>query len=367
MNYEERKNLLKRVEELRGGRLLLSLFTFDRPCEPNVEGLGLGIQFDADAKEAVFRVLKESGAKKVDVCLYTRGGDVNGVWPLVSIVREFDPDFEVLIPFRCHSGGTLFAIGAKRIVMTPLSELSPIDPTTGNQFNPKDDQKRLLGISVEDVRAYRTFVLDQFGVDSEKDPEGVRAVLPALLQRLAQEVHPLALGNVERVHRQIKQLARNLLDLHPVDGQQLDSVIESLTTKFWSHLHMVNRHEARAILGDERVQFAPDDLAVALDELLRAYENHFNLRQALFLKTFLGDEPSKEVRFIGGALETTAWGYLFETRALLRQHPLPPPGVQLQIPVGQPVPLVQGLPRALQAEVLSRGWVRNKEPKGFDK
>ena len=45
-------------------------------------------------------------------------------------------------------------MAAKRIVMTRLAELSPIDPTTGNQFNPVDGKGNRLGISVEDVRAY---------------------------------------------------------------------------------------------------------------------------------------------------------------------------------------------------------------------
>ena len=56
------------------------------------------------------------------------------MWPIVSLIREFDKDFEVLVPYRCHSSGTLTALGAKRIVMDQLSELSPIDPSTGNQF-----------------------------------------------------------------------------------------------------------------------------------------------------------------------------------------------------------------------------------------
>jgi hypothetical protein len=98
MTYEERKQHLGRVESLREGRKLVCFFTFDRQCEPRVADLGLEVLFQADAKEALFRVLKETRASKIDVCLYTRGGDVNGVWPLVSVIREFDPDFEVLVP-----------------------------------------------------------------------------------------------------------------------------------------------------------------------------------------------------------------------------------------------------------------------------
>ena len=76
----------------------------------------------------------------------------------------------VLAPFRCHSSGTLVALGARRILMAPLSELSPIDPSTGNQFNPSDpaDKSSRLPISVKDVQAYSRFVADQHKVGEQK-------------------------------------------------------------------------------------------------------------------------------------------------------------------------------------------------------
>ena len=88
------------------------------------------------------------------------------VWPIVSIIREYDPAFEVLVLYRCHSAGTLVALGARRIHMAPLAELSPIDPSTGNQFNTIDqvNNKARLGIAVEDVQQYGIFVFDQFGL-----------------------------------------------------------------------------------------------------------------------------------------------------------------------------------------------------------
>lgn len=114
MPLVDRQNILAKIEAIRGGRTVVCLFNFDRQCTPPVPGLST--QFQSDIKEALFRVLKESSIsdKGLDLCLYTRGGDVNAVWPIVSLVREFDKNFEVLIPFRSHSGGTLVALGAKK-------------------------------------------------------------------------------------------------------------------------------------------------------------------------------------------------------------------------------------------------------------
>ena len=170
MAHDERKALMTKVESLREGRALVCYFNFDRESDPRLPGVTT--QFSADSKEALFRVLKESKAseQKIDLCLYTRGGDLNAVWPLVNLLREFDFDFDVLAPFRCHSSGTLVALGARRILMAPLSELSPIDPSTGNQFNPSDPayKSSRLPISVEDVQAYSRFVADQHKVGEQK-------------------------------------------------------------------------------------------------------------------------------------------------------------------------------------------------------
>jgi len=150
---QQRQDQMRAIQKLRGGRKLIVFMNFDRVAEPQIPGFQT--QFASDTKEPLYRVLKETveDGDRIDLLFYTRGGDVNAVWPLVGLLREYDADFHVLVPFRCHSGGTLLSLAAERIVMTPIGELSPIDPTTGNQFNPVDRvaKSKRLGISVEDV------------------------------------------------------------------------------------------------------------------------------------------------------------------------------------------------------------------------
>ncbi len=370
MPLEQRQSIMKKVEELRSGRALICFFNFDRDSVPPIAGLQTN--FTSDTKEPLFRVIKETlhNGQKIDLCLYTRGGDTNAVWPIASLLREFDPDFNVLVPFRCHSAGTLLALGSKQIVMTLLSELSPIDPSTGNQFNPPENELQIqkkLAISVEDVQQYKNFVLNQFEGDTNDGPRLDRELLSPFLKRLTELVHPLALGNVHRVHLQIKQLARNLLLLHPVEGHDVERAIESLTSRFYSHLHMINREEAREILGNQQVVFADQKLAELLDDLLRSYEDDFELRRPFFLGARLGDDPTMEARFIGGAIDSKAWSYLYETCVTLRQQSQLPPNVQVQLPPGQPMPLIPGLPRHYHVEVTSQRWMHNREPKGITK
>ena len=270
------------------------------------------------------------------------------------------------MPFRCHSGGTLLALGSKKIVMAPIAELSPVDPSTGNQFNPSDpaNPNSRLAISVEDVQAYRSFILDQFRIKENDKADSSREALTPFLDRLTERVHPLALGNAHRVHQQIKKLARELLQFHPTKGRNLNDVIESLTTGFHSHLQMINRHQAREILGNEHIEFASDELASLLDKLLREHETEFALRRPLFLRSFLQDDAERESRFIGGAVESKKWSYLYETKVSLRQHSALPSNVQVQLPPGQAMPLIPGLPREFEVDVASQGWVRNTTAQG---
>jgi len=361
----DRQKIIEQIQRLRPGRRLISLCDFDRECIPNLPPLGTAKSFQSDLKEALYRVLKESIRKrdKLDLFLYTRGGDLNSVWPIICLLREFDPDFEVLVPFRAHSSGTLLALGAKAIVMTRIAELSPIDPTTGNAFNPRDPSSpsTRLGISVEDVTSYLRFI-EESGVET-----GVKGDdCPIGLDALTREVHPLALGNVHRVLTQIKMLADMVLDCHSFpENRDKEEVIEKLTTGYCSHLHMIGRSEAARILGKSKIKSASTKLERLMDRLLRSYEDQFNLRTPFVLASHMNlDKCEDNVRFIGGVLESTKVSYLFETRGVLSQSPELPKGVQVQLEPGQRIPPIPGLPRKFNFELRAKGWMRNKKPLG---
>ena len=90
---------------------------------------------------------------------------------------------------------------------------------------------------------------------------------------------------------------------------------------------MIDRNQARDILGDEHIEFASNLLASLLDNLLREYEKEFALRRSFFLRAYLQDDLEKEARFIGGAVESKKWSYLYETKVSLRQHSALPSNV----------------------------------------
>jgi len=81
----------------------------------------------------------------------------------------------------------------------------------------------------------------------------------------------------------------------------------------------------------------------------------------------VADAPMYDVSFVGGAVESHTWSYLFRTRGRLHQFSALPPNVQVQIPVGQGMLLVPGLPREHRFEILSQAWEHNTMPQGVTK
>jgi hypothetical protein len=111
------------------------------------------------------------------------------------------------------------------------NEYNPIDPTT----------KQKIGISVEDVNAYIGFIKETVGIRHEDE-------LIKAIEILASNVHPLALGNVERFIAQSRMIARKILLTHMVgeaSKHELDEIIDTLASKLYFHGHPINRKEAR--------------------------------------------------------------------------------------------------------------------------
>lgn len=75
--------------------------------------------------------LNFEGEKRiVELYLYSRGGDVSIPWRIIiTMIREFYDEFNVLIPYKAYSAATLLSMGADKIVMGKKAELGPIDPT----------------------------------------------------------------------------------------------------------------------------------------------------------------------------------------------------------------------------------------------
>ncbi len=128
---------------------------------------------------------------------------------IVQLAREYCKTFEVIVPYRAHSAGTLICLGADNIVMARLGELTPVDPSTANDFNPQNplNPAARIPISVEDVIAYLALAKNQAELTSESTRLEV-------FKALTSQINVIALGNVRRVYNEIRALVDSLLKLH---------------------------------------------------------------------------------------------------------------------------------------------------------
>ena len=262
--------LIKQIEKKRGSRVI-AYITNDRSGPMNGRVAG-------DVIPIFSKQLRNIGkTDKIDIFIFSLGGDTMVPWRLVSMIREYCNNFSVLIPYKAHSAATMISLGADEIVMTDLSEISPIDPSTANVFNPDDPKNpnNKIPISVEDVMAYFDLAKNKFGI---KDEEELAGIFNKFVEANPQ-IHPLSLGNVNRTHNLIRVLAKRLLKSHqkPMTSDKIEKIVDSLTEKLYSHQYPIGRKEAKDDLLIESVNYADNDLSKIMGELYEIYREEMKL------------------------------------------------------------------------------------------
>jgi len=276
------QNLIKQLEQQRKSKLI-TYITSDRQGPVNA-------RIAMDVIPVFSQQLRKIGkVPKIDLFLYSAGGDTMVPWRLVSMIREYCDTFSVIIPYKAHSAATMISLGADEIVMSDLSELSPIDPSTANVFNPSDpaNPQNKIPISVEDVMAYFDLAKTKFGIKNDGD---LADVFMKFMESNPQ-IHPLALGNVNRIHNLIRILARSLLKSHKeeIGEVEIGKIVDYFTEKLYSHQYFIGRHEAKEDLGVKTVVSADKEVAKLMAELFEEYKKEMVLGGAWNPETELGE------------------------------------------------------------------------------
>jgi hypothetical protein len=208
---------------------------------------------------------------KLDLFLNTGGGDTEVPWRIVSLVREFCDEFAVLVPHRAASAGTLIAMGADEIVMTPLGVLGPIDPSRTHPLLPRrEGAEEAEPISVQDMRHAMQFIREAAGSDREipYTPEALAQIFAALFDK----IHPLAIGAIEQSYALSKLIGTQCLSTHmdpDTEGAKIKEIVDRLCDEYKSHQYQINRAEARKI-GLKAIG-ASDAVEAAMVDLFRFY------------------------------------------------------------------------------------------------
>lgn len=339
MPRQDRLNLIREIEAARESRLLVAIWG-DRQNLPTI--------IASDAHSVFFDHLEKIGeVPKIDVLLYTAGGQTLAAWGLANLVREYCQVLGVLIPHRALSAGTLFTLAANEIIMTRLGQLSPIDPSVNSPLGPKVEtpmqvgQAQIVPISVEDVVGFLDLARKEAGLKEERS-------LLAVFGQLSTEVHPLALGAVYRSREQIINLADRLLAFH-MEGEEHKEerarIVARLTRELGSHDYLIGRSEVKNVLKLNVIEPAPE-IETNLRALFSQYSELLKLTVPYNAEGFLGTDQQKVGTFPRAVIETTDETHVFETVKEVQR-------VQVQQP-GLPMP-TQGI----QEKASFEGWRLN--------
>ncbi len=288
----ETQNLIQKIQKSRNSKVI-TYVTGDR--QPFVTKVA------EDIIPIFARHLEKIGKQdKISLFLYTRGGDMITPIRLIKLMRSYADEIEMIIPYRAHSAGTLISIGADKIVMGRLGELSPVDPSTGHPFNPENplNQKQKMEISVEDLNSYFLLAKEKAGVKDEQ--------MVNVFEDLTAKIHPLSLGNAYRATRMAKQITEKLLLMHfdkNDDKEKIESIVKEITGDICIHGYPITRDEADS-LGLNMAE--PDaELEKIMWELYENYAEKMELKKKFDPVAILGGQEMASFKYSGAFIESS--------------------------------------------------------------
>jgi len=317
------KELIEQIQDIRSSKVI-SYITGDR--QP------IGSIIAEDAVRPLYDHLLSIGKnERIDLFLYSRGGDVSVPWRIVSMFREFCDEFSILVPYKAHSAATLISLGADKVIMGKKAELSPIDPTlrkmtAGEITGPPQE------ISVEDVNSYISFVRERANINDQ-------SALAQMTAILANNLAPLTLGSVNRQNSHIRLVARKLLTSRKekLDEAKINSIIETLTEKIYSHGHAIGRKEAQEI--GLPIEMSEEPLETTLWNLYLKYEEFLKFDEPLDPLVMLTGKEEEHLEKISIALiESENKMHIFTTRIDFKRKRQVPANLQINLNLGLNLP-----------------------------
>jgi len=124
-----RQRLIASIEHKRNSRVILLVH---RQETMSLLGFPLMRYIDVNDAEDVMRACELTDAElPLDIVLHTPGGLVLAALQIARAIRSHKGKVTVFVPHYAMSGGTLIALAADEIVMSPHAVLGPIDPQLG--------------------------------------------------------------------------------------------------------------------------------------------------------------------------------------------------------------------------------------------
>ncbi|MDI6776318.1 MAG: hypothetical protein QMD03_03610 [Syntrophales bacterium] len=273
LRVKTNKDLISQIRSSRNNNQFISLVLMD------------GVQLLPEMILPLFEVLQKIGkTKHLDVFLYTTGGATEVPWRIVSLIREFCDEFTAIIPFIALSAGTHIALGADQLLMSEISTLGPVDPTTRHALLPRDKNDQPIPVSVEDLKNCIKFISQQLK-DQDEELKYTPTDMTNIVSKLFEHIEPLAIGAVERAYGLSRLVTRKVLETHldaSKDKDKIDTIVNKIGGEYFSHSFPITRRDVEQELK-LKVEKPSADLFDKIWALYEYYRGAFSVQQDLQL------------------------------------------------------------------------------------
>lgn len=204
-----RQRKIAEIQTKRGTRVIALVH---RQETMRLLGFPLVRYIDMDDSEDITRAIHETDpATPIDIVLHTPGGLVLAALQIARAIDRHPAKVTVLIPHLAMSGGTLIAMAADEIVISPHAVLGPIDPQIGS-FPAASLMKVVADKPIAEIDD-QTLILADVG---------------------------------RKATAQVRKAAQELLE-KPLGAERAASVAEKMTSGTWTHDYAITPDEARSL------------------------------------------------------------------------------------------------------------------------
>ena len=200
--------------------------------------------------------------KRITLWLNGPGGQGIAAAKIVNLIRSYCDSFEVIVPQEAASAMTMLSLGAEKILMGPLSVITPIDTSIASHpLAPKDANNSPVRVEVTQIQKY--IELLNSGMAAEK----VDDIKKSPYALLSEHVHPLVIGTIQRSFSLSKMITSDILRTHLKDEEKIASIVNALNDMFPTHSYPINLKKAQE-LGIQAEQM-PEELSEKTLKLLK--------------------------------------------------------------------------------------------------
>lgn len=186
-----RKGLISKIGELFEDRYLISFYT-------SFKGGSSIDESDFEMLRTILLDSKKLKKRKIIFIINSPGGNPLAAEKIIKLLSEYsDNDYWALIPGTAKSAATLICFGASKIILSPISELGPIDL----QIYPENDHALVPTHSI--INAYDKLM--EMGINLE-DGKNIAPILQQL-----QNFNPTEVETFRRVNELASDIAAKVL------------------------------------------------------------------------------------------------------------------------------------------------------------